>query len=104
MFHPICSFFLLVEICLFVPLSEVIFQVISFHVNIIKRESLNWLLAEGSFLVFFPLLLGMLDDVVKLADVWFFLLCLLYHGILFPLANQYGWLENQPVFEKTYDS
>ncbi len=50
--HPICSFFLLVKICLFVPLSEVIFQVISFHVNIIKRESLNWLLAEGSFLFF----------------------------------------------------
>lgn len=28
------------------PLFEVIFQVINFHVNIIKRESLNWSLAE----------------------------------------------------------
>ena len=76
-----------------------IFQVISFHVNIIKRESLNWLLAERSFL-FFPLLLGMSDDVVKLANVGFFLVYLLYHGSLFPLANEYGWLENPTVFQK----
>ena len=69
-FHPICYFFLGSKMVSFFHLSEVIFRVINFHVNIIKRESLNWL--PGRRELFFLFLQGMLDGVVKICRCWVF--------------------------------
>lgn len=70
-FHPVSAIFLRgSNLVAFFHLSEAIFRVINFHVNIIKRESSNWWHGRREF--FSPLLLGMLDDVVRLADVGIF--------------------------------
>ena len=100
-FHPICYFFLGSKMVSFFHLSEVIFRVINFHVNIIKRESLNWL--PGRRELFFCSSKECWMVWWKFADVGFFRVLLLYHGILFPTANQYGWPENAPFFSKIQD-